>query len=150
MEALPVFLGLFLTSLVAGTCLPFLPGSSELAMAGLIAAQVAPPSALVATAVIANVTGATLNYVIGRNVAGLADRRWFPLSQTTLDKAAGWFNRYGVWTVALCWVPTFGDAITVVAGLLRADLRRFAALVLAGKLFGHVAVALSVTWLTGN
>ncbi|MDR7039592.1 MULTISPECIES: YqaA family protein [Methylobacterium] len=150
MDALPAFVGLFVTALIAGTFLPFLPGSSEMAMAGLMAAQAGSPVALVATAVAGNVTGATVNYLIGRNLAGLAGRRWFPLSPATLDKAAAWFERYGVWALALCWLPTFGDAVTTVAGLLRADLRLFLPLVLLGKLFGHGAVALGLTWLIGT
>jgi membrane protein YqaA with SNARE-associated domain len=150
MDALPAFVGLFVTSLIAGTFLPFLPGSSEMAMAGLLAAQAGSLVALLATAVIANVMGATVNYLIGRNVAGLADRPWFPLSQSTLDRATAWFERYGVWALALCGLPTFGDAITVIAGLLRADIRLFLALVFAGKLFGHGAVAFGMTWLTNS
>ena len=47
----------------------------------------------------------------------------------------------------MCWIPTYGDAITVVAGLLRANVIVFIALVAAGKLFGHVVVASGVTWL---
>lgn len=147
MDALPAFAGLFLTSLIAGTFLPFLPGSSEMTMAALIAAEAGSFSALLATAVFANVLGATINFLIGRNVAGLADRRWFPLSQANLDKATRWFERYGIWALAFCWLPTFGDAITVIAGLLRADYRWFLALTFAGKLFGHSMVALGATWL---
>ncbi|MEA1833461.1 VTT domain-containing protein [Methylobacterium durans] len=149
MDALPAFLGLFATSFIAGTFLPFLPGSSEMAMAGLLAAQAGSPVAIVATAVAANVTGATFNYLVGRNVADLGDRRWFPLSPAILERASSGFERYGIWALALCWLPTFGDAITVIAGLLKADFRLFLALVLAGKSFGHGAVALGLTWLVG-
>ncbi|GEP05293.1 YqaA family protein [Methylobacterium oxalidis] len=147
MDAYQAYLGLFVTSLIAGTFLPFLPGSSEMAMAGLMAARAGFPPALLAVAVGANVLGATVNYLVGRNVAGLADRRWFPLPRRTLDRASAWFDRYGVWALALCWLPTFGDAITVIAGLLRADFRLFLPLVCAGKLFGHGAVALGLTWI---
>ncbi len=147
MGVLPTYVGLFITSLIAGTFLPFLPGSSEMAMAGLLAIGAGSPIAIVATAVAANVLGATLNYFVGRNVAGLAGRRWFPLSQNGLNKAGAWFARYGFWALAMCWLPTYGDAITVIAGLLQTDFLVFLALVAAGKLFGHALVASGVTWL---
>lgn len=141
------YIGLFATSLVAGTFLPFLPGSSELALGGLIAADAGPPATLLVIAVMANILGATINYLIGRRVAGLADRSWFPIPRTVLERAAAWFRRHGVWVMALCWLPTLGDAITVVAGLLRTDFRLFLVLASTGKLFGHLAMAGGVTWL---
>jgi len=94
------------------------------------------------------VLGASLNYLIGRNIAGLAHRRWFPLSRSAMEQAAAWFGRHGAWALALCWLPTYGDAITVVAGLLRAKFWTFLTFVAAGKLFGHLAVASGITWLT--
>ncbi|WP_407529042.1 YqaA family protein [Methylobacterium oryzisoli] len=148
MDALPAVVGLFVTSFIAGTFLPFLPGSSEMALAGLLAVQAGSVLTLLATAVVANVGGATVNYLVGHRVAGLAENRWIRLPAAALDRATAWFRRYGVWALALCWLPTFGDAITVVAGLLRTDFRLFLILVLAGKLFGHGTVALGTTWLT--
>lgn len=148
MDVLPAVVGLFATSFIAGTFLPFLPGSSEMALAGLLAVNAGGALTLLATAVVANVAGATVNYLVGHRAAGLAVRRWFGLPPAALDRAAAWFRHYGVWALALCWLPTFGDAITVVAGLLRTDIRLFLILVLAGKSFGHGAVALGTTWLT--
>ena len=52
--ALP-YVGLFVTSLIAGTMLPFLPGSSEMAMAGLLATGVGAPALLIAIAIVGNV-----------------------------------------------------------------------------------------------
>ena len=140
------FVGLFWTSLIAGTLLPFVPGSSEMAMAGLLALEAGPVMALIATAIFANTLGATANYLVGRHIARFSDRRWFPLTSDTLKKTTDWFQRYGMWIVLLCFVPTFGDAITVVAGLLRADFRVFLMLAAIGKSIGHVAVAGGVGW----
>jgi hypothetical protein len=44
------YLGLLLTSFIAGTLLPFLPASSEMAMAGLLAVKAGHPLAIVAVA----------------------------------------------------------------------------------------------------
>lgn len=144
--ALP-YVGLFMTSLVAGTMLPFLPASSEIAMAGLLAAGSGAPAVLISAAIAGNFIGASLNYLVGRNIAHFSDRRWFPISPDALERTAEWFRRYGIWLLLMCWLPMAGDAITVVAGLLRADLRLFIILTAAGKAFGHIAVASGTTWL---
>jgi membrane protein YqaA with SNARE-associated domain len=141
------YAGLFFTSLIAGSVLPFLPGSSELAMAGLLATETGRPAPIIGAAIVGAVLGASANYVVGRCIGRFSGRRWFPLSPDTLAKARRWFRRYGVWILLLCWVPTAGDAMTVVAGLLRADVRLFLMLTATGKAFGHLAVASGVSWI---
>jgi membrane protein YqaA with SNARE-associated domain len=141
-----VYVGLSLTSFVAGTVLPFLPGSSEMAMAGLLAMEAGHPVAITAVALSANIAGASTNYFVGWNIARFSGRRWFPISASRLATTSYWFRRYGIWLVLMCWLPTAGDAITVVAGLVRADLRIFLPLTILGKAFGHLAVAGGVAW----
>jgi membrane protein YqaA with SNARE-associated domain len=141
------YIGQFLTSLVAGTMLPFLPGSSEIAMAGLLATGAGAPAPLLIFAIGGTVIGATANYVIGWHLARLTERRWFPISPVARQRTSEWFRRYGIWLIVMCWLPTAGDAITLVAGLLRADFRAFLILATAGKTFGHVAVASGVGWI---
>jgi membrane protein YqaA with SNARE-associated domain len=140
------FVGLFWTSLIAGTLLPFVPGSSEMAMAGLLALEAGPVMALIATAIFANTLGATANFFVGKHIARFSEHRWFPLTPHALKRTTAWFQRYGIWTVLLCFVPTFGDAITVAAGVLRADFRVFLMLAAIGKSVGHIAVAGGVGW----
>jgi membrane protein YqaA with SNARE-associated domain len=144
------YLGLLLTSFIAGTLLPFLPASSEMAMAGLLAVKAGHPLAIVAVALFANVAGASTNYFIGWNIAQFSGRRWFPVSVSRLTRTSHWFQRYGIWLVLMCWLPTAGDAITVVAGLVKADLRIFLTLAVIGKAFGHLAVAGGVVWGLGG
>ncbi|HKG75767.1 MAG TPA: VTT domain-containing protein [Aestuariivirgaceae bacterium] len=116
-------------------------------MAGLIAAGSGVPALLVIAAIVGNFTGASLNYLVGRNLARFCERRWFPISSNALQKTRQWFSHYGVWLLLMCWLPMAGDAITVVAGLLRADLRLFLILTASGKAFGHIAVATGVSWM---
>lgn len=146
-QALPYF-ALFMTSLVAGTLLPFLPASSEMAMGGLLAAGSGVPALLVAAAIMGNFMGASLNYLVGWNFARFSGQRWFPISPDALHKTTEWFRHYGIWLLLMCWLPMAGDAITVVAGLLRADLRLFLILTASGKAFGHIAVASGVSWIS--
>ncbi|HYN00406.1 MAG TPA: VTT domain-containing protein [Aestuariivirgaceae bacterium] len=145
--ALP-YIGLFVTSLIAGTMLPFVPGSSELAMAGLLATDSGVPVLLIAAAITGNVIGATANYLVGWNMGRFSGYRWFPISPVAMQRTTEWFQRYGIWIILLCWLPTAGDAITVVAGLLRADLRIFFIFTAIGKAFGHIAVASGVSWIS--
>jgi membrane protein YqaA with SNARE-associated domain len=147
MGDIAAYLGLFSTSLVAGTFLPFLPGASEMALGGLLATGAGEPLGLIALASTGALLGSTVNYLIGRNVAGLSQQPWFPIRADTLERASDRFQRYGVWTLLLAWIPTFGDAISVVAGLLRTDLRLFLVLVGIAKAFGHLAIAGGVTWM---
>jgi membrane protein YqaA with SNARE-associated domain len=142
------YVGQFLTSLVAGTILPFLPGSSEIAMAGLLATDTGVPALLVSLAIGGTVIGATANYLVGWNLARLTERGWFPISPIARQRTSEWFRRYGTWLIVMCWLPTAGDVITLVAGLLRADFRAFLILATVGKTFGHVAVASGVSWLS--
>lgn len=145
--ALP-YVALFVTSLIAGTMLPFIPASSEMAMAGLLATGSGAPALLIAAAIAGNIIGATANYLVGWNIGRFSGRRWFPISPIALHRTTEWFRRYGIWLILMCWLPTAGDAITVVAGLLRADLRVFLLLTAIGKSFGHVAVASGVSWIS--
>lgn len=67
-------------------------------------------------------------------------RRWFPVSKHQIETASKWFRRYGVWSLLLSWFPVVGDALTVVAGVLRVNLLTFVVLVAIGKSLRYVVV----------
>jgi membrane protein YqaA with SNARE-associated domain len=135
--------GLFTTALVAAT---ILPAQSELLLAALLTAGDQNPVLLVAFASLGNVLGSIINWGLGRFLIHLRHRRWFPLKPEVFDRAVGWYNRYGLWSLLLAWLPVVGDPLTVVAGALRVDLLRFTALVAIGKVGRYVFIALSVLW----
>ena len=135
--------GLFTTALVAAT---ILPAQSELLLAALLTAGDQNPVLLVAFASLGNVLGSIINWGLGRFLIHLRHRRWFPLKPEVFDRAVGWYNRYGLWSLLLAWLPVIGDPLTVVAGALRVDLLRFTALVAIGKVGRYVFIALSVLW----
>ena len=135
--------GLFAAALVAAT---ILPAQSELLLAGLLNAGEQSPVLLVAFASLGNVLGSIINWGLGRFLIHLRHRRWFPLKPAVYDRAVGWFNRYGLWSLLLAWVPVIGDPLTVVAGALRIDLLRFTVLVAIGKVGRYIFIALSVLW----
>jgi len=139
--------GLFVAALVAAT---ILPAQSELLLAGLLNAGEQSPVLLVTVASLGNVLGSIINWGLGRYLIHLRHRRWFPLKPAAYDRTVGWFNRYGLWSLLLAWVPVIGDPLTVVAGALRVDLLRFTVLVAIGKVGRYVFIALSVLWWTAR
>ncbi len=42
-----------------------------------------------------------------------------------LERAQGWYHRYGRWSLLMSWAPVIGDPLTVVAGVLREPLWSF-------------------------
>ena len=55
------------------------------------------------------------------------------MSAAGLQRAQMHFQRYGLWSLLLSWVPIIGDPLTVVAGLLRVPFWVFLGLVTLAK-----------------
>lgn len=134
--------GMALTAFLAATVLPL---ASETVIIGLAVADAAPLWALFATASVANVAGACTNWLLGRFAWKYRGRKWFPVSETSLERAANWYRRYGWPSLLLSWVPFVGDPLTVVAGIFRTPLWLFLAIVSIAKSARYAAVI----WLTG-
>lgn len=123
--------GLFVSGLLSAT---LLPGSSEALLLALLASG-GSAGALWASATLGNTLGSCVNYALGRGLAGWAGKKrpaWLP-SEHRQNQAEAWFNRYGVWTLLLAWLPVIGDAIPLVAGALKVRLTLFVLLVAVGK-----------------
>jgi membrane protein YqaA with SNARE-associated domain len=143
MSHLLAFFGLFLICFLAATVLP---AQSEIAVAGMVLAERYPVPAVVLVATIGNVLGSTVNWTLGINLARLENRRWFPVRQTHVERAEGWYRRWGKWSLLLSWAPFIGDPLTLVAGVLREPLPVFLVFVSLAK-FGRYVI---VVWLTGG
>ncbi|SFE39735.1 YqaA family protein [Roseivivax sediminis] len=128
-ETLAQLAGLFLAAFGAATILPF---QSELVFVALQLRGAAGVGMLVVVASIGNVLGAVVNYVLGAGAERFRGSRWFPVTERQLDRAQGWWARWGVWTLLLSWAP-FGDAFTVIAGIMRTRLWLFLVLVTVAK-----------------
>jgi membrane protein YqaA with SNARE-associated domain len=135
------YLGLFFAAFLAAT---LVPAQSEALLVGLVMTERHPLVALLAVATIGNVAGSLVNYVLGRFIERFRRKPWFPVSPAALEKASGWYRRYGLWSLLLSWVPVIGDPITLVAGVLRAPLPVFLVLVTLAK-FGRYAVLALLT-----
>ncbi len=137
MADLAVYGGLFLSAFLSAT---LLPGSSEALLTGLVLAGQGVPWLLLIAAVMGNVLGSLVNWVCGRFLAAFRDRTWFPISPRRYAQAAGWFERYGVWSLLFAWAPVVGDPLTVVAGALRVGFLPFLLLVTVGKVVRYLFI----------
>lgn len=137
--------GLFSSALIAST---LFPAQSELVLAGLLVAAKQPAALLIVVATIGNVLGSAINWWLGRYIEHFRDRRWFPFTPATLERATGWYHRYGRWSLLLSWMPIIGDPLTLVAGVLREPLPTFIAIVTAAKLGRYlVLAAVTLHWM---
>lgn len=132
------YAGLFFAALLAAT---MLPGQSEALLAGLVISDGYTAAALIAVASLGNTVGATINWAIGRGVERFRGSRWFPVGEKALNRAQGWYGRYGRWSLLLSWMPFIGDALTVVAGIMRERILIFLPLVAVAKTGRYVVVA---------
>ncbi|MFU0503822.1 YqaA family protein [Pseudaminobacter sp. NGMCC 1.201702] len=137
MDVLLALTGLFAIAFVAAT---ILPAQSEAAMVGLQLAGY-PVVLLVVVASVGNTLGAVVNWALGRGVERFKDRRWFPVSPASLDRASAWYRKWGRWSLLLSWAPLGGDALTVAAGVLREPFWSFLALVAIAKTGRYVVLA---------
>ncbi len=123
------YLGLFFSAFLAAT---LVPAYSEIVFAGLVTAGY-EPLALWAWASAGNTLGSAVNWVLGRYLLHFQERRWFPFKPESLGVAQRWFQKYGVWSLLMAWLPVGGDALTFIAGMMRVNFFLFLALTAIGK-----------------
>jgi len=145
MDDLAILGSLFAIAFVAAT---ILPAQSEAALIGLFVAGTHSPVLLVAVASLGNVLGAVVNWALGRGVERFRDRKWFPVGKAALDRATGWYRRWGRWSLLLSWAPIGGDALTVAAGVLREPLWSFVVLVAIAKTARYIVLAAATMGVT--
>lgn len=89
MDDLATLGGLFAMAFIAAT---ILPAQSKAALVGLLVVGTHSPVLLVAVASLDDVLGAVVNWALGRGVERFRDRKWFPVSPASLDRATGWYR----------------------------------------------------------
>jgi len=127
---------LFTASFLAATILPF---SSEAILYGLLR-QGEPSWWLIVVATCGNTLGSVVNWGLGRYLLHYRDRRWFYFTGDQLARMQVRFQKYGVWSLLLSWLPLGGDVLTCVAGVMRVPLAVFLPLVGTGKMVRYIAV----------
>lgn len=139
------YLTLFTAALLAAT---ILPAQSEAVLVTLLLARDHPVSALLAVATAGNVSGAVINWGVGRCLLHPAVRRRMPFSDASLVHAQARYHRFGRWSLLASWVPLIGDPLTVVAGIMREPFWSFLILVTLAKGLRYVVLAgMTLAWM---
>lgn len=135
------YLGLFLAAFGAATLLPL---QSEAVLVGLLLSGKHLVWLLLSIAIAGNVAGSLVNWWLGRGIERFRDKRWFPASAPSLEKAQRHYQRYGHWSLLLSWVPIIGDPLTLIAGVLGEPFWRFLLIVTLAKSARYLVLA----WVT--
>lgn len=112
------YMGMLIAAFLAGSVLPF---SSEAVMVGLIAAGL-DPMTLVVYGTIGNVLGGMFNYGMGRLGRMEWIEKYLRVKPEEIARVHKFMAGRGAWMGLLSVVPVFGDVITIVLGLMRANL----------------------------
>ena len=110
--------GMLISAFLAGSFIPF---SSEAVMLGLLATGL-DGGQLVVYGSIGNVLGSMFNYGVGR--MGRLDwiEKYLHVSKKDLDKAQRFMAGRGAWMGFFAFLPILGSAITILLGLMRANV----------------------------
>lgn len=118
------------TAFLAATFVPFY---SEVLLAKLVVDYPDWPWLLIGVASFGNTAGACVNWWMGRYLLHYSDRSWWPIKPRQMATAQRWFQRFGKWSLLFSWLPVGGDAITLLAGILRVRFDVFLVLTFIGK-----------------
>ncbi|MBB3352662.1 membrane protein YqaA with SNARE-associated domain [Rhizobium sp. BK049] len=140
------YFGLFIAAFGAATILPM---QSEPVLVGLLLSGKFSVPVLLAVASVGNTLGSVVNWFLGRGIERFRDRRWFPVGAEALERSSRWYRKYGKWTLLFSWMPVFGDALTVVAGVLREPLLPFTILVFVAKTGRYMVLTLATLQFLG-
>ena len=131
--------GMLLAAFLAGSFFPF---SSEAVMLALLAAGL-EPWPLVVYGTIGNVLGSAVNYGVGR--MGRLDwiERYLHISQQSMQRAETFMAGRGALMGFFAFLPVLGSAITILLGLMRANMPLSFLSITAGKLLRYLLLIYS-------
>lgn len=121
---------LFISAFGAATLLPL---QSELVLLSLLSQSDYMPLVLLFVATVGNVLGSCVNWWLGLKIEHFKHKQWFPVSVQRLQKAEYHYQRYGIWSLLLSWVPIVGDPLTLLAGVLKTPFYKFLMLTIIAK-----------------
>lgn len=133
---------LFVSAFLAATLIPL---SSEIFLLALLR-DGGNSTLLITVASLGNTLGSVVNWWLGRFLLKFQDRPWFYFSAEQIERSQRWYQRYGLWSLLLAWLP-LGDGLTVIGGIMRVPLWKFVLLVGFGKTARYIAVASLGGWL---
>ena len=134
---------LFIISLLAATILPL---SSEIVLTTMLLTNLFEKNILLVIASSGNILGSIFNWYLGKKIMIFQDRKWFPVSPEQLNKSQKYFQKYGLWSLLLAWVPVIGDPLTLLAGVLRVRFSIFFILVSISKISRYIFIIYLVSF----
>ncbi|MBW6462088.1 MAG: DedA family protein [DPANN group archaeon] len=133
-----VYGSMFVTAFLASTILPL--GSEGLFAYLTYSGHNIPLLIIIATT--GNFLGSLINYYVGFYGEKTFLSRYIKLESKQFKKSTTLFNRYGTPILFFSWVPIIGDALTIFAGIIGSDLKKFYLYVFTGKLVRYIVLAL--------
>lgn len=128
--------GMLIAAFIAGSFLPF---SSEAVMVGLVAAGLEPiPLAIYGT--VGNWAGSMFNYGVGRLGKMEWIEKYLHVKKENLDKAQRFLGGRGALMGFFAFLPILGTAISILLGLMRANLPLTALSTLCGKFLRYALI----------
>ena len=134
---------LFIISLLAATILPL---SSEIVLTTMLLTNLFEKNILLIVASSGNILGSIFNWYLGKKITIFQDRKWFPVSPEKLNKSQKYFQKYGLWSLLLAWVPVIGDPLTLLAGVLKVRFSIFFLLVSISKISRYIFIIYLVSF----
>lgn len=130
------YIGMFIAAFLSGSVVPF---SSELVMVTLIQMG-ANPLLILVSGTIGNTLGSMTCYWVGL----LGNMKWierlFHVRPDRITRTEQLVRKHGIWMAFFCFLPTFGEAIAIVLGLMRANQVIVLFSMTLGKLLRYVAL----------
>lgn len=133
--------GMFISALLAGSVFPL---SSEIVLAGLVAAGVAPLE-LLFSASVGNTLGSCVNYWIGSLGRDEWIERWTKIKPERLERGKRYVRRFGFWIGLVAWIPVLGELVTVALGYLRTNFPLTVVTIFFGKFFRYWVIIAAMT-----
>lgn len=134
------YLGLFISSLLAGSIIPF---SSELVMLALVKVGL-NPAACVLAATLGNTMGGMTCYYMGR--LGKTDwiEKYFKIKKEKIEKTRRFLQGKGALMAFFTFLPFAGEAIAIALGFMRSNVFLTTTAMLTGKLIRYIAMLLAL------
>jgi len=129
--------------LLAATILPL---SSEIVLTTMLLTNLFEKNILLIVASSGNIMGSIFNWYLGKKITIFQDRKWFPVSPEQLNKSQKYFQKYGLWSLLLAWVPVIGDPLTLLAGVLKVRFSIFFILVSVSKISRYIFIIYLVSF----
>ncbi len=143
MESFALLLSLFVTAFLAATIFPM---QSEVLLVAYLLKSELSLILLLLFASVGNILGSCVNWFLGRGIERFKYKKYFPVKEKALIRAQNFYNRYGVWTLLLSWVPFIGDPLTIVAGVMKTPFPVFLGIVTIAKTGRYIFVILATLY----